>query len=110
MSSWNKHSYPPHHHSLNNALRHFSNHLSRPLPCHQLLRTFVTAPILHAEMVDVTFITNDGKKLKTKGKIGDNLLDVVVNNSVDLDGFGKHILRSTCVTYINFYNGLDYVL
>lgn len=39
--------------------------------------------------VDVTFITPDGTKHKTKGKLGDNLLDVVVNNNVDLDGFGK---------------------
>lgn len=37
----------------------------------------------------MTFITNDGQRLKTKGKVGDNLLDVVVNNNVDLDGFGK---------------------
>jgi len=38
--------------------------------------------------VDVTFVRSNGSKVTTKGKIGDNLLDVVVNNNVDLDGFG----------------------
>lgn len=31
-----------------------------------------------------------GEVIKTKGKEGDSLLDVVVNNSIDLDGFGKY--------------------
>lgn len=38
--------------------------------------------------VHVTFIKANGEKIETKGKIGDSLLDVVVNNNIDLDGFG----------------------
>jgi len=40
--------------------------------------------------IEVTFIKGDGSKIRTHGKIGDNLLDVVVNNDLDIDGFGKH--------------------
>ncbi|ODM89109.1 Adrenodoxin, mitochondrial [Orchesella cincta] len=64
-------------------------------------RPFTTHPALKAdaEMVDITFITPDGTRHKTKGKVGDNLLDVVVNNNVDLDGFGAcegTLACSTC--------------
>ena len=34
------------------------------------------------------FITADGERLTTKAVVGDNLLDVVVENDLDLDGFG----------------------
>jgi len=51
--------------------------------------------------VDVTFVRGDGTKVKTKGKIGDNLLDVVVNNSIDLDGFGKSLY---CFRFSIMYN------
>jgi len=45
--------------------------------------------------VDVTFVRADGSKIAgVKGKIGDNLLDVVLNNQVDIDGFGKRRRRS----------------
>jgi len=49
--------------------------------------------------VDVTFVRNDGKAIAVKGKLGDNLLDVILNNNVDLDGFGElmHILTSVSV-------------
>jgi hypothetical protein len=40
----------------------------------------------------VTFIKSDGTRLTTQGKEGDNLLDVVVNNDLDLDGFGELLL------------------
>jgi hypothetical protein len=38
--------------------------------------------------VELTFVRANGEKIKTKGKVGDSLLDVVVNNSIDLEGFG----------------------
>jgi ferredoxin-1, mitochondrial len=38
--------------------------------------------------VELTFIRANGEKIKTKGKVGDSLLDVVVNNNIDLEGFG----------------------
>lgn len=37
----------------------------------------------------VTFIKANGERITAKGKIGDTLLDVVVNNSLDFDGYGK---------------------
>jgi len=40
----------------------------------------------------------NGDKIKTSGKVGDSLLDVVVNNSVDLDGFGACEGTLTCST------------
>lgn len=45
--------------------------------------------------VKVTFIRASGERIEAKGKVGDTLLDIVVNNDIDLDGFGKYaVLRS----------------
>lgn len=41
--------------------------------------------------IDISFVKASGEVIKTKGKEGDSLLDVVVNNNIDLDGFGKSI-------------------
>uniref|UniRef100_A0A915KWD6 2Fe-2S ferredoxin-type domain-containing protein n=1 Tax=Romanomermis culicivorax TaxID=13658 RepID=A0A915KWD6_ROMCU len=49
--------------------------------------------------VNVTFVLPDGVKLTTKGKIGDTLLDVIINNNVPVDGFGAcegTLACSTC--------------
>lgn len=40
----------------------------------------------------------NGERIKTKGKVGDSLLDVVVNNNIDLDGFGACEGTLTCST------------
>ena len=51
------------------------------------------------EDVNVTFIQQDGTKLEGKGKEGDNLLDIIVNNDIDIDGFGAcegTLACSTC--------------
>jgi ferredoxin-1, mitochondrial len=39
-----------------------------------------------------------GERIKVKGKEGDSLLDVVVNNNIDLDGFGACEGTLTCST------------
>lgn len=39
-------------------------------------------------MYEVTFIKKNGDRIRAKGKEGDSLLDVVVNNSLDFDGYG----------------------
>jgi hypothetical protein len=39
----------------------------------------------------VTFIRNDGQRITVLAKEGDNLLDVVVNNELDFDGFGIYL-------------------
>ncbi|XP_062983800.1 adrenodoxin, mitochondrial [Elgaria multicarinata webbii] len=51
------------------------------------------------DKVTVHFINRDGDKLTAKGKVGDSLLDVVVDNNVDIDGFGAcegTLACSTC--------------
>ncbi len=40
------------------------------------------------EEVRVTFVKADGSRQTAKGRIGQNLLDIIVDNSVDIDGFG----------------------
>ena len=37
--------------------------------------------------VSVTFIQLDGTKLPAKGKEGDNLLDIIIDQEIDIDGF-----------------------
>ncbi|CAG2109877.1 unnamed protein product [Medioppia subpectinata] len=49
--------------------------------------------------ISVTFVTTDGRRLTGAGKEGDSLLDVVVDNELDLDGFGAcegTLACSTC--------------
>lgn len=66
----------------------------------QCLRAFSTSlPIYKKEMLEITYETTDGKKFTVQGKEGDNLLDIVINNDVDLDGFGAcegTLACSTC--------------
>ncbi|XP_038617740.1 adrenodoxin, mitochondrial [Tachyglossus aculeatus] len=51
------------------------------------------------DKITIHFINRDGDKLTTKGEVGDTLLDVVVNNNLDIDGFGAcegTLACSTC--------------
>lgn len=48
--------------------------------------------------VEVFFVRADGTKIRATGKAGDSLLDVVVNNSIDLEGFGACEGTLTCST------------
>ncbi|ENN81795.1 adrenodoxin-like protein 2, mitochondrial [Dendroctonus ponderosae] len=73
-------------HYLRNSSRLFS--VNRP----------ESEPVLSKKEVQVTFIKANGEKIQTKGKIGDSLLDVVVNNNIDLDGFGACEGTLTCST------------
>lgn len=59
---------------------------------------FIVTPCTHVSRVEVTFIKANGERIKTKGKVGDSLLDVVVNNNIDLDGFGACEGTLTCST------------
>lgn len=38
--------------------------------------------------VTVHFINRDGEKITVEGSPGDSLLDVVINEDLDFDGFG----------------------
>lgn len=50
------------------------------------------------DRVEVTFVRASGERIKSKGKVGDSLLDVVVNNQIDFDGFGACEGTLTCST------------
>lgn len=58
--------------------------------------------------MEIIFVKANGDKIKAKGKIGDSLLDVVVNNSVDLDGFGACEGTLTCSTCHLIFKKEDY--
>lgn len=58
--------------------------------------------------MEVTFIKANGERIKAKGKVGESLLDVVVNNSVDLDGFGACEGTLTCSTCHLIFKKEDY--
>ncbi|XP_073836396.1 adrenodoxin-like protein 2, mitochondrial [Musca autumnalis] len=70
-------------------------------------RTFSLGLALKQE-VKVTFIRANGERIETKGKIGDSLLDVVVNNDIDLDGFGACEGTLTCSTCHLIFKPEDY--
>ncbi|KAJ8013112.1 hypothetical protein DPEC_G00049900 [Dallia pectoralis] len=51
------------------------------------------------EKVTINFINRDGKKITASGSMGDSLLDLVVNQNLDIDGFGAcegTLACSTC--------------
>ncbi|XP_030055242.1 adrenodoxin, mitochondrial [Microcaecilia unicolor] len=51
------------------------------------------------DKVTVHFINRDGDRLTAEGKVGESLLDVVVNKNLDIDGFGAcegTLACSTC--------------
>ncbi|XP_047373326.1 adrenodoxin, mitochondrial [Sciurus carolinensis] len=66
------------------------------------------------DKVTVHFINRDGVTLTTKGKVGDSLLDVVIENNLDIDGFGAcegTLACSTChlIFEDHIYEKLDTV-
>jgi len=72
----------------------FNNTLKTPI---KQLSTF--QPLLKRAEVSVTFITADGTKHLAKAKEGDNLLDIVIDQEIDIDGFGAcegTLACSTC--------------
>lgn len=42
--------------------------------------------------VTVTFVKANGERIKAKGEIGNSILDIVVNNDLELDGYGMNVL------------------
>ncbi|XP_071320787.1 adrenodoxin-like [Trachinotus anak] len=65
------------------------------------LRGFTTGtqPMRSDNKVTVHFINRDGEKITVKGSPGDSLLDVVINEDLDFDGFGAcegTLACSTC--------------
>ncbi|XP_020489795.1 adrenodoxin [Labrus bergylta] len=64
-------------------------------------RSFTTGtqPLRSDNKVTINFINRDGEKISVKGSPGDSLLDVVINEDLDFDGFGAcegTLACSTC--------------
>lgn len=50
----------------------------------------------------------NGDRIKAKGKVGESLLDLVVNNNIDIDGFGACEGTLTCSTCHLIFKQTDY--
>ncbi|KAL1131613.1 hypothetical protein AAG570_011227, partial [Ranatra chinensis] len=57
---------------------------------------------------EITFLKKNGEKIKGRGKEGDSILDVVVNNDLDFDGFGACEGTLTCSTCHVILKQADY--
>lgn len=69
------------------------------LPFQQAIRgASSTQPHSEKAEVNITFVRANGERIKTKGKVGDTILDIVVNNEIDLDGYGACEGTLTCST------------
>ncbi|XP_005098227.1 adrenodoxin-like protein 2, mitochondrial [Aplysia californica] len=58
-----------------------------------------SAPKPQKETINVTFLLRDGEKQEVQAKVGDNLLDIIIEHDVDIDGFGAcegTLACSTC--------------
>uniref|UniRef100_A0AAG5CYP4 2Fe-2S ferredoxin-type domain-containing protein n=1 Tax=Anopheles atroparvus TaxID=41427 RepID=A0AAG5CYP4_ANOAO len=74
-----------------------------------LARSLSTSqPKLQSEEVEVTFVRANGERVKAKGKVGDSLLDVIVNNNIDFEGFGACEGTLTCSTCHLIFSKPDY--
>ena len=63
-------------------------------------QTLFTASVFKKRAeISVTYVMTDGSKNTVKGKEGENLLDLAIDNEVDIDGFGAcegTLACSTC--------------
>ncbi|KYM97956.1 PREDICTED: adrenodoxin [Cyphomyrmex costatus] len=55
-------------------------------------------PLSKNKEITITFIKANGERIKAKGEIGNSILDIVVNNDLDLDGYGACEGTLTCST------------
>ncbi|XP_028173246.1 adrenodoxin [Ostrinia nubilalis] len=75
------------------------NHLGTSLNNFRHIAPLSTTRLaLKDEKVKVSFTLHDGKRIDTEGKVGDTLLDVVVNNDLNIEGFGACEGTLTCST------------
>lgn len=72
------------------------------------LRSFCQAPPVKRAEVTVTFVKADGSKHQAKGKEGDNLLDIILDNQVDIDGFGACEGTLACSTCHLIFSQADF--
>ncbi|XP_059154024.1 adrenodoxin-like isoform X1 [Physella acuta] len=67
-----------------------------------------SVPKPQKDRVKVTFILRDGQRQDVKAKVGDNLLDIIVENNVDIDGFGACEGTLACSTCHLIFKPDDY--
>ncbi|OQR79674.1 adrenodoxin-like [Tropilaelaps mercedesae] len=67
-----------------------------------------TAIALNKKEFEVTFVRESGERITTKGKVGDSLFDVIVNNDIDIDGFGACEGTLACSTCHLIFKPEDY--
>ncbi|XP_068625955.1 adrenodoxin-like protein 2, mitochondrial [Battus philenor] len=75
------------------------NSVASKIVNHKCVASLSTSKLAPAnEKVKITFVLNDGKRLETEANVGDTLLDVVVNNDLNIEGFGACEGTVTCST------------
>ncbi|KAK2153128.1 hypothetical protein LSH36_306g03068 [Paralvinella palmiformis] len=67
-----------------------------------------TMPRIQKETVKLTFLLGDGSRQLVDAKVGDNLLDVITENEIDLDGFGACEGTLACSTCHLIFKQEDY--
>lgn len=68
-----------------------------------LVNVAVSVCVRSENKVTVHFINRDGEKITVKGSPGDSLLDVVINEDLDFDGFGSSAYTPTNLHAHRFY-------
>ncbi|KAK1116748.1 Ferredoxin-2, mitochondrial [Melipona bicolor] len=86
--------------SVLNIASNYSKYTSNTmLPFLQTTRgASTTQPLSEKQEVSITFVKANGERIKAKGNVGDSILDIVVNNEIDLDGYGACEGTLTCST------------
>ncbi|KAJ8918046.1 hypothetical protein NQ315_011502 [Exocentrus adspersus] len=82
--------------ALNSIFRNGLNASRKLRSCTRIISIGQPAP--NKKEVQVTFVKANGDRVNAKGKVGETLLDVVVNNNIDLDGYGACEGTLTCST------------
>ncbi|KZC13987.1 Adrenodoxin, mitochondrial [Dufourea novaeangliae] len=76
----------------------YSRYKNSTVAFQTIRRISTTQPLSEKQEVNITFVKASGEIIKTKGKVGDTILDIVVNNEIDLDGYGACEGTLTCST------------
>ncbi len=71
-------------------------------------RPLVVSAKTPSKSVEVTFELSGGVKHTAKGKVDQNLLDIVIDNEVDIDGFGACEGTLACSTCHLVFSKEDY--
>ncbi|CAG5114617.1 unnamed protein product [Candidula unifasciata] len=84
---------------------------SKLLVCSSLMREnrfCSSVPKPQHQKVKVIFLLSDGRRQEVNAKVGDNLLDVITENDIDIDGFGACEGTLACSTCHLIFKQEDY--